>query len=121
MMTQKLFGTDGIRGRANEYPITTEVVYKVGEVISHVLKSKNIKNNRILIGKDTRISGAMLETALSNGLVASGMDVLLAGSIPTPAVAYLTKSLGCAAGVMLTASHNPYEDNGLKFFGSDRL
>jgi phosphoglucosamine mutase len=118
-MTQKLFGTDGIRGRANEYPITSEVAFKVGQAISHVLKSKGTNQSRVVIGKDTRISGKMLETALTEGLVSSGVDVILLGSIPTPAVAQLTKSLGCAAGVMLTASHNPYEDNGLKIFGPD--
>ena len=118
-MTPKLFGTDGIRGRANEYPITSEVAVKVGRAISRILKSKDGKQNRVVVGKDTRISGQMLETALTSGLVANGLDVLLVDSIPTPAVAYLTKTMGCVAGVMLTASHNPYEDNGLKIFGSD--
>ena len=118
-MTQKLFGTDGIRGRANEYPITSEVALKVGQAISKVLKSKTENHQRVLIGKDTRVSGAMLETALTSGLVASGMEVILVGPMPTPAVAHLTKTMGCVAGVMLTASHNPYEDNGFKIFGSD--
>lgn len=118
-MTQKLFGTDGIRGRANEYPITSEVALKTGQAISRVLKSKGANHNRVVIGKDTRISGYMLETALTSGLVASGMDVFLVGPMPTPAVAHLTKSMGCGAGIMLTASHNPYEDNGLKIFGPD--
>ncbi len=118
-MTQKLFGTDGIRGRANEYPITSEVALKAGQAISRVLKSKGANHNRVVIGKDTRISGYMLETALTSGLVASGMDVFLVGPMPTPAVAHLTKSMGCGAGIMLTASHNHYEDNGLKIFGPD--
>ena len=91
-MTQKLFGTDGIRGRANEYPITSEVALKAGQAISRVLKSKGANHNRVVIGKDTRISGYMLETALTSGLVASGMDVFLVGPMPTPAVAHLTKS-----------------------------
>ncbi len=118
-MELKLFGTDGIRGRANEYPITSEVALKLGYAISQVLKSTGANHNRVVIGKDTRISGYMLETALTSGLVASGMDVFLVGPMPTPAVAHLTKSMGCGAGIMLTASHNPYEDNGLKIFGPD--
>ena len=118
-MATKLFGTDGIRGKANEYPITPEIAMKTGQAISQVLKSSGANHNRVIIGKDTRISGYMLETALTSGLVASGMDVFLVGPIPTPAVAHLTKSMGCGAGIMLTASHNPYEDNGLKIFGPD--
>lgn len=118
-MAQTLFGTDGIRGRANEYPITSEVALQAGRAISHILKSKVKNHNRVVIGKDTRISGYMLETALTSGLVACGMDVFLVGPMPTPAVAHLTKSMNCSAGIMLTASHNPYEDNGLKIFGPD--
>ena len=118
-MATKLFGTDGIRGKANEYPITPEISLKIGQAISRVLKSSGANHNRVIIGKDTRISGYMLETALTSGLVSSGMDVFLVGPMPTPAVAHLTKSMGCAAGIMLTASHNPYEDNGVKIFGPD--
>jgi len=118
-MSTKLFGTDGIRGKANEYPITAEIALRTGQAISRVLKSSGANHNRVIIGKDTRISGYMLETALTSGLVASGMDVFLVGPMPTPAVAHLTKSMGCGAGIMLTASHNPYEDNGLKIFGPD--
>lgn len=118
-MSTKLFGTDGIRGKANEYPITAEIALRTGQAISRVLKSSGANANRVIIGKDTRISGYMLETALTSGLVASGMDVFLVGPMPTPAVAHLTKSMGCGAGIMLTASHNPYEDNGLKIFGPD--
>lgn len=118
-MTTKLFGTDGIRGKANEYPITAEIALRTGQAISRVLRSSGANHNRVIIGKDTRISGYMLETALTSGLVASGMDVFLVGPMPTPAVAHLTKSMGCGAGIMLTASHNPYEDNGLKIFGPD--
>ncbi len=115
----QLFGTDGIRGRANEFPITPEVVMKVGQAVAQVLRSSGPNRNRVVIGKDTRISGYMLETALTAGLVSSGMDVYLPGPLPTPAIAHLTKSMGCAAGIMLTASHNPFEDNGLKIFGPD--
>ena len=118
-MVTKLFGTDGIRGKANEYPIPPEIALRTGQAISRVLKSSGANHNRVIIGKDTRISGYMLETALTSGLVASGMDVFLVGPMPTPAVAHLTKSMGCGAGIMLTASHNPYEDNGLKIFGPD--
>ena len=113
----KLFGTDGIRGRANQYPITPEVALRAGKAVAQVLRSADPSRNRVVIGKDTRISGYMLETALTSGLVSMGMDVLLPGPLPTPAIAHLTKSMGCAAGIMLTASHNPYEDNGLKIFG----
>ena len=118
-MAHRLFGTDGIRGRANEYPITSEIALKLGQAISRVLKSSGANHNRVVIGKDTRISGYMLETALTSGLVSRGMDVFLVGPMPTPAVAHLTKSMGCGAGIMLTASHNPYDDNGLKIFGPD--
>ncbi len=115
----KLFGTDGIRGRANEFPITPEVALSVGQAVATALRSDDPHRNRVVIGKDTRISGYMLETALTAGLVSSGMDVYLPGPLPTPAIAHLTKSMGCAAGIMLTASHNPFEDNGLKIFGPD--
>jgi phosphoglucosamine mutase len=115
----KLFGTDGVRGRANEFPITPEVALRAGKAVAQVLRSSGHNRNRVVIGKDTRISGYMLETALTAGLVSMGMDVLLPGPLPTPAVAHLTKSMGAAAGIMLTASHNPYEDNGLKIFGPD--
>jgi phosphoglucosamine mutase len=115
----KLFGTDGIRGTANEFPITPEVALRAGKAITAILHKADPTRRRVIIGKDTRISGYMLETALTSGLVSTGMDVLLVGPMPTPAVAHLTKSMGCAAGIMLTASHNPYEDNGLKIFGHD--
>ncbi|MFC7339500.1 phosphoglucosamine mutase [Haloferula chungangensis] len=113
----KLFGTDGIRGRANEYPITPEVALRAGKAVAEILRSGDPARNRVVIGKDTRISGTMLESALTSGLVSMGIDVLLPGALPTPAIAHLTKSMGCAAGIMLTASHNPFEDNGLKIFG----
>ena len=115
----KLFGTDGIRGTANRHPITPDVALMVGKSIAKVLGSDTSVQRKVVIGKDTRLSGYMLETALTSGLVSFGMDVLLVGPLPTPAAAHLTKSMGCTAGIMLTASHNPPEDNGLKIFGSD--
>ena len=104
----KLFGTDGIRGRVNEFPITAEVALRMGKAVANVLRSDGSRRNRVLIGKDTRISGYMLETAITSGLVSMGMDVYLVGPMPTPAVAHLTKSMGAVAGIMITASHNPY-------------
>ncbi len=114
-----LFGTDGIRGIANEYPITPEVALRLGRAIARCLNAHEKGRHKVVIGKDTRISGYMLETALTSGLVSEGARVLLTGPIPTPAVANLTKSMACDAGIMLTASHNPYEDNGIKIFGPD--
>ncbi len=115
----KLFGTDGIRGRVNEYPITAEVALKMGKAVAQVLRAEPPRRNRVIIGKDTRISGYMIETALTSGLVSMGMEVFLVGPLPTPAVAHLTKSMGASAGIMITASHNSYEDNGIKIFGPD--
>ncbi len=115
----KLFGTDGIRGRVNEFPITAEIALRMGKAVASVLHTAEPKRNRVIVGKDTRISGYMLETALTSGLVSMGMDVYLVGPLPTPAVAHLIKSMGAAAGIMITASHNPYEDNGIKVFGPD--
>jgi len=118
-MAEKLFGTDGIRGQANRYPITAEVALRVGKAMGRVLQEMDLGSKRVLIGKDTRLSGYMLETALTSGLVAMGTKVYLVGPMPTPAVAHLTRSMGAAAGIMLTASHNPYDDNGIKIFGND--
>lgn len=119
-MSQKLFGTDGIRGKANFFPMTPEIALKVGKAVARYFVEKNHKHDcRIVIGKDTRLSGYMLENALTAGILSEGVRVFLAGPIPTPAVAHLTKSLNCDAGIMLTASHNPAEDNGIKIFGSD--
>ncbi len=115
----KLFGTDGIRGRVNEFPITAEVALNMGKAVAGVLRGADSGRNRVLVGRDTRISGCMLESAITSGLVSMGMDVLQVGVLPTPGVAHLTKSIGAAAGVMITASHNPYEDNGIKVFGPD--
>lgn len=118
-MSSKLFGTDGIRGIANQYPITPEVALRIGRAVARVLQSDGRGRHKVVIGKDTRLSGYMLETAITSGLVSEGSRVLLTGPAPTPAVAHLTRSMGCDAGIMLTASHNPYQDNGIKIFGSD--
>jgi len=118
-MSVKLFGTDGIRGKANQWPITPEVALRVGRAVASVLAADKQDKLKVVIGKDTRLSGYMLETAITSGLVSEGVCVLLTGSVPTPAVAHLTKSMNCDAGIMLTASHNPFQDNGIKIFGSD--
>jgi len=113
---RELFGTDGIRGQANRHPITPEVALQLGKVVAHVFGSSGHGSKRSVIGKDTRLSGYMLETALTSGLVSMGMDVFLVGPVPTPAVAQLTRSMAANVGIMLTASHNPYDDNGIKIF-----
>jgi phosphoglucosamine mutase len=118
-MSKQLFGTDGIRGIANQYPITPEIALRIGRAVARILQSDGQGRHKVVIGKDTRLSGYMLETALTSGLVSEGSRVLLTGPAPTPAVAHLTRSMGCDAGIMLTASHNPYQDNGIKIFGSD--
>jgi phosphoglucosamine mutase len=115
----RLFGTDGIRGQANRYPITAEVALQLGKAIGHEFRATGHGSCRAVIGKDTRLSGYMLETALTSGLVSMGMDVLLVGPVPTPAVAHLTRSMAAEVGIMLTASHNPSDDNGIKIFGGD--
>jgi phosphoglucosamine mutase len=115
----ELFGTDGIRGVANEYPITPEVALRIGRAVARVLRAQNKGRHKVVIGKDTRVSGYMLETALTSGLVSEGARVLLTGPGPPPPVAHLTKSMACDAGIMLTASHNPFADNGIKIFGPD--
>ncbi len=114
-----LFGTDGIRGQTNAYPVIPEIALSLGKALAHVMEAKGHGTCKALIGKDTRLSGYMLETALTSGLVSMGMDVFLAGPIPTPAVAHLTKTMNCDAGIMLTASHNPFDDNGIKIFNSE--
>ena len=117
-MTRKYFGTDGIRGRANSQPMTAEIAMKVG-MAAGVSFQRGSHRHRVVIGKDTRISGYMLENAMVAGFCAAGMDVFLLGPIPTPAVAMLVRSLRADIGVMLSASHNPYHDNGIKLFGPD--
>ncbi|MFO7177759.1 MAG: phosphoglucosamine mutase [Pseudomonadota bacterium] len=117
---RKYFGTDGIRGRANVAPMTPELALRLGRALAHVAsKHRNRSAPRIVIGKDTRLSGYMLETALSAGICAMGGRVMLTGPIPTPAVANLTQSMRADAGVVISASHNPYDDNGIKIFGPD--
>lgn len=117
-MTRKYFGTDGVRGRVGVNPITPDFVMRLGYAAGCVLAQASAGNSKpvVLIGKDTRISGYMLEAALEAGFSAAGVDVMLAGPIPTPAVAYLTRALRLSAGVVISASHNPYHDNGIKFF-----
>ena len=115
---KKLFGTDGIRGRANSYPITPELALLVGKATAKVLGGAS-GHKRVVLGKDTRISGYMLENAITSGLLSMGMDVLAVGPMPTPAVAHLTKSMGAVCGIMITASHNPACDNGIKIFAED--
>ena len=116
---RKYFGTDGVRGTVNEDPMTAEFALRLGRAAGHVLTRHLPHKPHILIGKDTRLSGYMIESALCAGLTAQGMNVQLVGPVPTPAVAYLTRSLRADAGVMLSASHNPAGDNGIKFFASD--
>jgi phosphoglucosamine mutase len=115
---KKLFGTDGVRGVANQDPMTSEMALKIGRAAAHVFRD-SARRHRIVIGKDTRLSGYMIESALTAGLCSMGMDVLLVGPVPTPGIAFLTRSLRADAGVVVSASHNPYEDNGIKFFGRD--
>lgn len=116
---RKLFGTDGIRGKANTYPITADIALQVGKAVGKYFTNNSDKTTRVIVGKDTRISGYMLESALTSGLLSMGMDVLAVGPMPTPAVAHLTRSMGCACGIMITASHNPAADNGIKIFSEE--
>ena len=118
-MQKKYFGTDGIRGRANEFPMTAENALKIGMAAGQYFKNNTKKVNRVVIGKDTRLSGYMFENALTAGLTSMGMNVLLLGPVPTPAVGILTPSMRADLGIMISASHNPHEDNGIKFFGPD--
>jgi phosphoglucosamine mutase len=125
-MTRRFFGTDGIRGRVGEAPITPDFVLKLGYCAGKVLSRADVApphrdRPAVLIGKDTRISGYMLESALESGFSAAGVDTFLVGPMPTPAVAFLTRALRLSAGVMISASHNPFEDNGIKFFSADGM
>jgi len=114
----RLFGTDGIRGTANVEPMTSETVVRLGRAIAHVVK-RQPRRHKIIIGKDTRLSGYMLESALTSGICSMGVDVLLVGPLPTPGIAFLTRSMRADAGVVISASHNPFQDNGIKFFASN--
>jgi phosphoglucosamine mutase len=122
--TQKIFGTDGVRGTANIEPVTAETALKLGRAAGHVFKNLEAQargrgRHKIVIGKDTRLSGYMLENAISSGILSMGVDVLFIGPLPTPGVAYVTRSLRADAGIVITASHNLYADNGIKFFRAD--
>ncbi len=118
-MTMRYFGTDGIRGRVGDPPITADFILKLGWAAGRVLAEQVDEPASVVIGKDTRISGYLFESALEAGFSAAGIDIKLLGPMPTPAVAHLTRSLGAVAGVVISASHNPYEDNGIKFFSSE--
>jgi phosphoglucosamine mutase len=115
---RKLFGTDGVRGVANLEPMTSEIAMQLGRAAAHIFM-RRAGRHQIIIGKDTRISGYMLESALTAGICSMGVDVLLVGPMPTPAIAFLTRSMRADAGVVISASHNPYQDNGIKFFSGD--
>src|ERR1700741_4959395 len=117
-MTRRFFGTDGIRGRTTQLPMTAEIAMKVGMAAgAHFMRGDH--KHRVVIGKDTRVSGYMMESALVAGFTSVGMDVVMLGPMPTPAVAMLTQSMRADLGVMISASHNPFADNGIKLFGPD--
>jgi phosphoglucosamine mutase len=123
-LPKKIFGTDGVRGTANLEPVTAETALKLGRAAAHVFRNLESQargrgKHKIVIGKDTRLSGYMLENAISSGILSMGVDVLFIGPLPTPGVAYVTRSLRADAGIVITASHNPYTDNGIKFFRAD--
>ncbi len=118
-MTRKLFGTDGVRGHANVHPMTAETVLRLGAAAGRYFRRDGSVAHRVVIGKDTRLSGYMFENALTAGFTSTGMNVLLLGPVPTPAVGLLVRSMRADVGVMISASHNPHEDNGIKFFGPD--
>jgi phosphoglucosamine mutase len=115
---KKLFGTDGVRGVANVYPMTTEMAMQLGRAAAYIFKDGN-RRHRLVIGKDTRLSGYMIENALVAGICSMGVDVLQVGPLPTPGIAYITSSMRADAGVVISASHNPFQDNGIKFFFKD--
>jgi phosphoglucosamine mutase len=118
-MSRKFFGTDGIRGRANSHPMTAELALKLGAAAGRYFRRDGGGAHRVIIGKDTRLSGYMFETAMTAGFTSTGMNVFLLGPVPTPAVGMMTTSMRADVGVMISASHNPAEDNGIKFFGPD--
>jgi len=119
-MTKKFFGTDGVRGVANVYPMTTEIAMQLGRAVAYLFKGSD-KRRRIVIGKDTRLSGYMIENAMASGICSMGVDVQLVGPLPTPGIAFITNSMRADAGVVISASHNPYQDNGIKFFSNEGL
>jgi phosphoglucosamine mutase len=114
----KIFGTDGVRGVANVYPMTTEMAMQLGRGVAYVFKNSQ-RRHKIVIGKDTRLSGYMIENAIASGICSMGVDVLLVGPLPTPGIAFITSSMRADAGVVISASHNPFQDNGIKFFSED--
>ena len=118
-MTRKIFGTDGVRGRANSYPMTADLALRLGAAAGRFFRKDGTNGHRVVIGKDTRLSGYMIENALTAGLTSTGMNVLLLGPVPTPAVGFLTHSMRADVGIMISASHNPHQDNGIKLFGPD--
>ncbi len=118
-MTRKFFGTDGVRGTANTHPMTAEIALRLGAAAGRYFRTDGRNGHRVVIGKDTRLSGYMLENALTAGLTSTGMNVLLLGPVPTPGVGFLTRSMRADLGIMISASHNPAHDNGIKFFGPD--
>ena len=115
----RLFGTDGVRGVANMTPMTAEMVLEIGRATAYVCKQHKERRHRILIGKDTRLSGYMLENALTAGICSMGVDVLLTGPMPTPGSSFITRSMRADAGLMISASHNPYQYNGINIFSRD--
>jgi phosphoglucosamine mutase len=119
MSERRPFGTDGVRGTANVHPMTAEMALSLGQAIARVFRVDGNKKRRIIIGKDTRLSGYLFEDALAAGICSMGVDVIQVGPMPTPGMAFLTADMRCQAGVMISASHNPYQDNGIKFFSSD--
>src|SRR5256885_11331259 len=116
--SRRLFGTDGVRGVANVYPMTTEVAMQLGRAVAYLMRNGNHRH-RVVIGKDTRLSGYMLEQALAAGICSMGVDVMLVGPLPTPGIAFITQSMRADAGAVISASHNPYQDNGIKIFAAD--
>src|SRR3954452_10284294 len=115
---RKLFGTDGVRGVANLEPMTSEIAMQLGRAAAHIFM-RRAGRHQVVIGKDTRLSGYMLESALTAGICSMGVDVLLVGPLPTPGIAHITSSMRADAGVVISASHNPFQDNGIKFFSRD--
>lgn len=122
-MKARLFGTDGIRGTANQYPMTPDMVVKVGQAIGYILQKQTLPwaspTRKVVIGKDTRLSGYMIEQALASGLNSMGVHVQLVGPLPTPGIGFLTRNMRAAAGIVISASHNAFHDNGIKVFGHD--
>src|SRR5512146_3356122 len=118
VVERRLFGTDGVRGVANVHPMTAEMALQLGRALAWIVRS-GPHRHRIVIGKDTRLSGYMLEQAIASGICSMGVDVMLTGPLPTPGIAFITQSMRADAGVVISASHNPYQDNGIKFFSRD--